>query len=110
MEFQNRSFRNRLKCIFGKSYRTARKNFQGENYKIFDLSQFRKETIQIVFDALHGIDNEKARDEIFIIKYLFQIGYLLLIVSLQSGSLQPKGLISIVIFFHVYFLARIVTV
>ena len=73
MEFQNRSFRNRLKCIFGKSYRTARKNFQGENYKIFDLSLFRKETIQIVFDALHGIDNEKARDENLIMKYLIII-------------------------------------
>ena len=73
MKIQTRSFRNRLKCIFVKSYRTARKNFQGENNKTFDLTLFRKETIQIVFDALHGIDNEKAGDENLIIKYLLLI-------------------------------------
>ena len=46
----------------------ARENFQGENNKRFDLTLFRKETIRIVFDALHGIVNEKARSENFIMK------------------------------------------
>ena len=70
VEFRNRSFRKILKNIFGKSRQTARENFQGENNKNFDLSLFRKETIQIVFDALHGIGNEEAWDENFIMKYL----------------------------------------
>ena len=70
VEFRNRSFRKILKNIFGKSRQTARENFQGENNKNFDLSLFRKETIQIVFDALHGIENEEACDENFIMKYL----------------------------------------
>ena len=69
VQFRNRSFRKRLKNIFGKSRHTARENFQGENNKKFDLSLFRKETIQIVFDALHGIENEEARDENFIMIY-----------------------------------------
>ena len=64
VEFRNRSFRKILKNIFGKSRQTARENFQGENNKNFDLSLFRKETIQIVFDSLHGISNDKARDAI----------------------------------------------
>ena len=70
VEFRNRSFRKILKNIFGKSRQTARENFQGENNKNFDLSLFRKETIQIVFDALHGIENEEAWDKNFIMKYL----------------------------------------
>ena len=48
----------------------ARENFQGENNKRFDLTLFRKETIRIVFDALHGIINQKARDENFVMKQL----------------------------------------
>ena len=60
--------RKRLKTFFGKSLRKARENFQGETNKRFDLTLFRKETIRIVFDALHGIVNEKARDENFIVK------------------------------------------
>ena len=70
VEFRNRSFRKRLKNIFGKSRQSARENFQGENNKKFDLTLFRKETIQIVFDALHGISNEEARDENFIMKFI----------------------------------------
>ena len=46
----------------------ARENFQGETNKRFDLTLFRKETIQIVFDALHGIVKAKARDENLLVK------------------------------------------
>ena len=62
MAFQNRPIDKRLRILFGKSQRKARENFKGENSKRFDLTLFRKETIKIVFDSLHGIDNEKARD------------------------------------------------
>ena len=64
VEFRNRPLGKRLKNFFGKSRGKARENFKGENSKRFDLTLFRKETIQIVFDLLHGISNEKARDAI----------------------------------------------
>ena len=70
VEFRNRSFRKILKNIFGKSRQIARKNFQGENNKKFDLSLFRKETIKLVFDALHGIGIKEAGDENFMMKHL----------------------------------------
>ena len=38
----------------------------GENNKRFDLTLFQEDTIRIVFDALHGIDNEEARDEFYL--------------------------------------------
>ena len=62
VEFRNRPLGKRLKNFFGKSRGKARENFKGENSKRFDLTLFRKETIQIVFNSLHGINNEKARD------------------------------------------------
>ena len=65
VKFQTQPLGKRLKNLFGKSRRKARENFKGENSKRFDLTLFRKETIKIVFDSLHGIDNEKARDENF---------------------------------------------
>ena len=61
VKFQNRPFGKRLRHFFGKSQRKARENFKGEDSKRFDLTLFRKETIKIVFDSLHGISNEKAR-------------------------------------------------
>ena len=64
MKFQNRPIGKRLRIFFGKSHGKARENFKGENSKRFDLTLFRKETIKIVFDSLHGISNEKARDVI----------------------------------------------
>ena len=54
--------RNRLKNLFGKSHRKAKENFQGEDGKKFDLTLFRKDTIRLIFDALHGISNDEARD------------------------------------------------
>ena len=66
VEFRNQFLRKRLKTFFGKSVRKARENFQGENNKRFDLTLFQEDTIRIVFDALHGIDNEEARDEIYL--------------------------------------------
>ena len=66
VEFRNKFSRKRLKNFFGKSLRKARENFQGENNKRFDLTLFQEDTIRIVFDALHGIDNEEARDEIYL--------------------------------------------
>ena len=64
VEVQNQPLGKRLTNFFGKSHRKARENFNGENSKRFDLTLFRKETIQIVFDSLHGISNYKARDAI----------------------------------------------
>ena len=64
VEFQNWPLGKRLKNFFGISRRKARENFKGENSKRFNLTLFRKETIQIVFDSLHGISNDKARDAI----------------------------------------------
>ena len=63
VNFRNQSLR-RLKNFFGKFRQKARENFQGENNKKFDLTLFRKETIQIIFGLLHGIDYHEARDEI----------------------------------------------
>ena len=69
VKFRNPTLGKRLKNFFGTSRRKARENFKGENSKRFDLTLFRKETIKIVFDSLHGIDNEKARDENYIMKF-----------------------------------------
>ena len=41
----------------------ARENFKGEGDKKFDLTLFRKDTVRVIFDALHGISNTEARDE-----------------------------------------------
>ena len=48
---------------FRRSYRKARKKFD-EDDKRFNLTIFRKETIRIIFDLLHGIDHDEVRDEI----------------------------------------------
>ena len=33
----------------------ARKNFKGKGRKIFDLKEFRRAPIRMVYDSLHGI-------------------------------------------------------
>ena len=81
MEFQNQPIGKRLKKVFGKSRRKARENFKGEDSKRFDLTLFRKETIKIVFDSLHGISNEKARgviinQRVYLAKHLHIYRYL----------------------------------
>ena len=42
----------------------ARLNFEGECNKIFDLTEFRKAPIRIVFDALHGISSVRLNKSI----------------------------------------------
>ena len=81
VEFRNKFSRKRLKNFFGKSLRKARENFQGENNKRFDLTLFQEDTIRIVFDALHGIDNEEARDEIYLRCVSNRINFLSLSLS-----------------------------
>ena len=63
--------KNKLKSLFGKSHRKAKENFQGEDGKKFDLTLFRKDTIKLIFDALHGIPNDEAGDFTFSLLYKF---------------------------------------
>ena len=42
----------------------ARENFEGEGNKTFDLKDFRKAPIRIVYDALHGISSVRLNKSI----------------------------------------------
>lgn len=51
----------------------VRKNFKGEGRKTFDLKEFRKAPIRIVYDALHGISTVGIRGLIvFVQNYILQ--------------------------------------
>ena len=44
-------------CAFGNNHK-AQQKFEGKANKKFALKQFRKTSIRIVYDSLHGLSNE----------------------------------------------------